>query len=74
MALPLSVNNIAIRPAKCLVILGNVSICIYGSAPASKANTIRRATILRAPTSPTSGQVTTWKSTYLQIFQLTATT
>ena len=59
----MSVNDIAIRPAKCQVILGNGSIFTYGSAPASKANTVRRATVLRAPPSPT----TIWPGEYLEI-------
>ena len=59
----MSVNDIAVRPARRQVILGDGSTFTYGSAPVPHNNTVRRATVLRAPSSPT----TIWPGEFLEI-------
>ena len=59
----MSVNDIAVRPARRQDILGDGSTFIYGSAPVPHNNTVRRATVLRAPSSPT----TIWPGEFLEI-------
>lgn len=54
----MEVNDIAVRPAKRQVILGDGSIYSYGSPhPATVGSAARRALVLRSPpTSTTVGQ------------------
>ena len=59
----MSVNGIAIRPAKRRVTLDDDSIFTYGTAQPPQANTVRRATVLRAPPSPT----TIWPGEYQEV-------
>ena len=59
----MTINDIAIRPAQRQVILCDGSVFTYGSVPASQPNTVRRATVLRAPPSST----TIWPGEYLEI-------
>ena len=59
----MSFNDIAVRPARRQVILGDGSTFTYGSAPVPHNNTVRRATVLRVPSSPT----TIWPGEFLEI-------
>ena len=57
-------NDIAVRPAKREVMLGDATTYTYGSSPPAEANTAaRRAFVLRAPTS----SKTIWPVEFLEI-------
>ena len=57
-------NDVAVRPAKREVLLGNASTYTYGSqAPPSPPTTVRRAFVLRAPT-PSK---TLWPGEFLEV-------
>ena len=60
----MSVNDIAIRPAKRLITLGDGSAITYGSPKGpSTSNAVRRAHVLRAPTSST----TVWPGEFIEL-------
>jgi len=51
----MEVNDIAVSPAKCSVILGDGTTYMYGSSnKASDSHTIRRAFVLHAPATSTT--------------------
>jgi len=57
-------NDVAVRPAKREVLLGNASVYTYGSkSPPSPIPTVRRAFVLRAPTS----SKTVWPVEFLEV-------
>ena len=60
----MAANNVAVRPAKREVLLGNGSVYTYGSkASPSPLPTVRRAFVLRAPT-PSK---TVWPGEFLEV-------